>query len=79
MSNETLLKNFSTKEFGQVVANYKHLFKDQLKTPTADNNHIINYNLKVSNFVMMNETIHMLVAGGGVFGIRSLIGNFITK
>ena len=48
-SNEAdrMLKNFSLTEFAILAATYKHMFKDQLRMPSADNNHLINYNLKI--------------------------------
>ncbi len=42
-----MLKNFSLTEFALLAGTYKHMFKDQLRMPTADNNHLINYNLKL--------------------------------
>jgi len=42
-----MLRNFSLNEFALVAGTYKQMFKDQLRQPTADNNHIVNYNLKL--------------------------------
>jgi hypothetical protein len=44
---DRMLKNFSLSEFALLAGTYKHMFKDQLRQPTADNNHLINYNLKL--------------------------------
>lgn len=41
-----LLKPFSVNELFLLLSAYKGLFKEQLRMPTAENNHILNYNLK---------------------------------
>ena len=55
------------------------MFKDQLRQPTADNNHIINYNLKLQNYVIVNSTVHLISAGMFTFLVKSLFGNFIDR
>ena len=78
-NTERLMKTFSLREFGMIVGEYKRIFKEQIRAPTADNNHIINYNLKLTNYLMMNEFIHMVSAGAGVYAIKGLVGNYIDR
>ncbi|CDW72108.1 UNKNOWN [Stylonychia lemnae] len=79
VNNERLLKNFSINEFHNICIGYKELFKTQLRQPTADNNHIINYNLKISNYVMVNQFIHMMTSGASLFLIQALAGRHIER
>ncbi len=74
-----MLKNFSLTEFALLAGTYKHMFKDQLRMPTADNNHLINYNLKLQNYVIINSSVHMISAGMLTFLMRGLLGNFIER
>lgn len=66
-------------EFGMLVGTYKHIFTDQLRQPTADNNHITNYNLKLQNYFIVNSTIHMISAGMATFFMKALVGGFIDR
>lgn len=74
-----MLRNFSLNEFALLSGTYKHMFKDQIRQPTADNNHIINYNLKMQNYVIVNSSIHMISAGMFTFLIKGVLGNTIEK
>jgi hypothetical protein len=74
-----MLKNFSLNEFALVSGTYKHMFKDQLRMPSADNNHIINYNLKLQNYMIINSTIHMISSGMFTFLIKGILGNAIDR
>lgn len=47
--------------------------------PTADNNHIINYNLKLKNYLIVNTSVHMLSAGVFTFMVRGVLGNMIDR
>lgn len=74
-----LLGNFSVNEFGLLVGTYKHMFADQLRQPTADNNHITNYSLKIQNYLIVNSFIHMLSAGMATFLFRGVLGGFVDR
>lgn len=74
-----LLHNFSVREFGMLVGTYKHIFAEQLRQPTADNNHITNYSLKLQNYFLVNSTIHMISAGMATFMCRTLLGGLIDR
>lgn len=74
-----LMRNFSLNEFALLAGTYKHMFKEQLQQPTADNNHIVNYNLKLQNYVIVNSTIHMISAGMFTFLVKGLIGGGIER
>ena len=78
-SHDRLLRNFSVNELFIVQQSYKDIFKKQLRQPTADNNHIINYNMKMQNYVLMNNTIHFFSAGALVFGISQFMGNTLER
>ena len=71
---QRLLKEFSVMELTLIQQAYKDIFLEQIRQPTADNNHIINYSLKLKNFLLLNSTIHMLSASGLIFGVHILIG-----
>jgi hypothetical protein len=74
-----MLRNFSVNEFAVLTGTYKHMFKDQLRQPTADNNHIVNYNLKLQNYLIVNSSVHMLSAGMFTFLVKGAVGNYIDK
>jgi hypothetical protein len=74
-----VLSNFSLNEFALLAGTYKHMFNEQLRKPNADNNHIINYNLKLQNYVIVNSSIHMLSAGLTSFLVKTLFGGRITR
>jgi len=76
---ERMLKNFSLNEFSLLAGTYKHMFKDQLRQPTADNNHIVNYSLKLQNYLIVNSSIHMISAGMFTFLIKGFVGNAIDR
>lgn len=76
---DRLLTNFSLSEFALVAGTYKHMFKDQLRQPTADNNHIVNYNLKLQNYLIVNSSIHMISSGMFTFLVKGLAGNAIDR
>lgn len=79
-SNEDrMLRNFSLNEFALLAGGYKHMFKDQLRQPTADNNHIVNYNLKLQNYLIVNSSIHMISAGMFTFLMKGLVGNALDR
>ena len=70
-------KIFDTLSINQLAAihfNYKSVLKDQLSNPNAENNHILNFDLKIGNYLLMHHLIHTLTAGLGVTGIRMFIG-----
>lgn len=75
--SKRMLKNFSLNEVALLAGTYKHMFKEQLRQPTADNNHIVNYNLKLQNYLIVNSTIHMLSAGLSAFLLKGLLGPMI--
>ena len=50
-----------------------------MENPSADSNHIINFSLKLDNFVMMNGLLNMLMAGGTTFGLKTVFGRGIEK
>ena len=62
-----------------IHSRYKNHFRKEIENPSADTNHILNFSLKLDNFMMMNEMFHFLTAGAALFGIRTLFGNSITK
>jgi hypothetical protein len=74
-----MLRNFSVNEFAVLTGTYKNMFKDQLRQPTADNNHIVNYNLKLQNYLIVNSSVHMLSAGMFTFLIKGAVGNYIDR
>jgi hypothetical protein len=74
-----MLRNYSLNEFALLAGTYKHMFKDQLRQPSAENNHIINYNLKLQNYLIINSSLHMISAGMFTFLVKGLIGNGIDK
>jgi len=78
-SHDRMLKNFSLNEFALLAGSYKHMFKDQLRQPTADNNHIVNYNLKMQNYLIVNSSIHMISAGMFTFLVKGVLGNMIDR
>ncbi len=49
----TLLSKFSHNEMSNCYFDYRRMFKQQLNQPTADNNHLINFNLKLQNYVVV--------------------------
>jgi len=61
-------------EISHLHASYKHLFKEQLNRPNAENNHILNYSLKLNNYIMMHNLIHTLCAGGATVALKSFFG-----
>jgi hypothetical protein len=51
------------------------MFKEQLNRPSAENNHILNFSLKINNYVMMHNIIHTLCAGGAVVAFKAFFGH----
>lgn len=74
-----MLRNFSLNEFSLLSGTYKHMFKEQLRQPSAENNHIINYNLKLQNYLIINSSLHMISAGMFTFLVKGLIGTYIDR
>lgn len=74
-----MLRNFSLNEFSLISGSYKQMFKDQIREPCADNNHVINYNLKLQNYMILNSTMHMISSGMFTFLIKGILGNAIDR
>ncbi|CAI2368189.1 unnamed protein product [Moneuplotes crassus] len=70
-----VLANFSEKEFRTCVGTFKYYFKDRISQQNSENNAIINYSLKLTNFTHMHDTFEMLTAGFlTLFLYRSPVG-----
>jgi hypothetical protein len=67
----------SLNELNTIHHTYKGMVQDQLNSPNAENNHILNFNLKIGNYVMMHHLIHTITAGIGLTGLRMVIGERI--
>jgi hypothetical protein len=74
-----MLRNFSLNEFSLLAGTYKHMFKEQLRQPTAENNHLINYNLKLQNYLIIHSTLHMISGGMFTFLVKGFLGNGIDR
>ena len=69
-----LTKEISMNEFSSVYAHFRHMFQKQLNEPCADNNSLINYDLKCRDFLMMNGTFFMLMSGAGTMSLKKIAG-----
>lgn len=74
-----LLKPFSTNEISAIYSAYKQMYLHQIRNPSADNNSIINYNMKLQNYVMMNSFIHMITAGSGLYFFSYFLGGRLEE
>ena len=45
--------------------------------PTADNNHILNYSLKMQNYALMCHMTHTIAGGLATFAFKTMFGNKI--
>lgn len=74
-SGEKVMAPLSVSQIGTIHANYRHHFSKELENPTASSNHILNFNLKVENFLMLNSFTNMLLAGASTFMVKYLFNN----
>ena len=58
---------------------YKSAFKNEIDNPSADTNHILNFSLKMDNFMMMNEMFNLVMSGITMLGMKTFLGESITK
>lgn len=66
-------------EFSSIYAHFRHMFEKQINEPCADNNSLINYDLKCRDFLMMNGTFFMVMSGIGTMTFKKFFGNAIDS
>lgn len=66
-NNPRLVKEFSLDEFEKIYSFFRHNYKQRLNNPTAENNNLINMDLKCRDFITVNHTMMMLFSGGFTF------------
>jgi hypothetical protein len=78
-NHDRLVKEFSYRELSQCYGHFRHNFKEQLLKPSAENNHLINYDLSLKNYLMLNGTVHMILSGIYTYTFKHFFGNAIDK
>ena len=78
-SSEKVIAPLSLAQVHTVHAHYKHHFRQQIENPTADTNHILNFSLKMDNFMMMNEMVNFLFGAMTMFGVKHFLGRSIDR
>ena len=58
---------------------YKLMFKDQINVPSAENNHIINFNMKLGNYITLHHIMHSLLAGSSLFAFKAYFGERVER
>lgn len=79
MSGEKVMAPLSMSQIHTIHAHYKGHFRTELRNPTADSNHILNFSLKLDNFMMMQEMINFIFSGGTLFGCKHAFGAGIDR
>ena len=79
MSQDKVIAPLSLAQIHGIHGQYKAHFRQQIENPTADTNHILNFSLKMDNFMMMQEMINFFMIGGSLFGFKHLFGHNIDK
>ena len=78
-SGEKMIAPLSLGQIHEIHYRYRAHFKNEINNPSADNNHIVNFNLKMENFLMMNSFINLVMSGITLFGMKTFLGNAIDR
>lgn len=79
MSQEKVMAPLSIKQIHHIHGHYRAHFRKEIDNPSADTNHIINFSLKIENFMAMNSLLNFCLSGATMFGVKTLFGNSIDK
>ncbi len=74
MSSDKVIAPLSMAQIHSIHAHYKGHFRKEIDNPTADSNHILNFSLKLDNFMMMQEMMNFIFCGGTLFGCKAAFG-----
>lgn len=72
-----LTREFSFNEFSQCYGSFRYHYKERLNKPCADNNSLINFDLKCRDFLMINGSLFMIFAGIATYGFRHRLGHIV--
>jgi hypothetical protein len=72
-----LVNEFSFSEFSRCYGTFRHHYSQRLNTPSAENNALLNFDLKCRDFLIVNGTIFMLCSGFFTHQMRARLGHRI--
>ena len=78
-NQERLCKEFSMNEYLRIYGNFRGQYKEKLNRPNAENNDLINYDLYLRNYMILNSTQFMICAGALTYGVKRFFGYNIDK
>jgi hypothetical protein len=58
---------------------YRDYFSKQIDEPSAENNHIYNFHMKLSNFVSMHHIIHSISSGALTMLLKTTVGERLER
>jgi hypothetical protein len=72
-----LCREFSFNEFQDIYGTFRYHFSKRLREPCAENNNLINYDLKCKDFLNVNGGVFMIFGGIAAFTLKSRFGHKI--
>lgn len=79
MSQEKVMAPLSISQIHRIHGHYRAHFRKEIDNPSADTNHIINFSLKIENFMAMNQMLNFCMAAATMFGVKTLFGTSLDK
>jgi len=73
-NSDRITKEFSHNEFSHCYSYFRSKFAEQLNKPSAENNDIINYDLKVRNYLIMTNGCNMILSAINTLAFKYYIG-----
>lgn len=73
-NQDRITKEFSEREFTNIYSHFRHKFAEQINKPTAENNDIINYDLKCRNYLILTNGCNMIISAITTLSFKTALG-----